>query len=145
MALFDKAGIRFQYPENWTLDESDALGGQRSVALYTPGGGFWSVIIHPPGEHIERLLDTAVKAMRKEYKELDVEPVIENLGDVQLEGYDLNFYCLDLTNSALLRVAQSSDATLLIMYQAEDREFDAIGKVFQAITISLLRESTVTY
>ncbi len=145
MAVFDKAGIHFQYPENWTLDESDALGGQRSVALFTPGGGFWSVIIHPPGEHIERLLDTVVKTMRKEYKELDVEPVIDKIGDFDLEGYDLNFYCLDLTNSAIIRVAQSPDATLLIMYQAEDREFDKMQQVFQAITISLLRESNVVF
>src|SRR5689334_1840144 len=109
MAVFDKAGIHFQYPENWTLDESEALGGQRSVALNTPGGGFWSVIVHPPGENIERLLDSVVKTMRKEYKELDVEPANEEIEGAQLEGYDLNFYCLDLTNSAVIRVAQSAD------------------------------------
>src|SRR3954454_15155476 len=91
MAVFDKVGIHFQYPENWTLDESEALGGQRSVALYTPGGGFWSVIVHPPGENVERLLETVVKAMRKEYKELDAEPANETIAGQELGGYDLNF------------------------------------------------------
>ena len=39
-ARFDKLGISFQYPENWTLDDSDALLGRKSVTVYSPGGRF---------------------------------------------------------------------------------------------------------
>ena len=37
-AIFDKLGIRFQYPENWTLDESEALAGDQAVTVFSPGG-----------------------------------------------------------------------------------------------------------
>ena len=45
-AHFDSLGISFQYPDNWTLDDSDALLGRKSVTVYSPGGAFWSVAIH---------------------------------------------------------------------------------------------------
>ena len=45
-ATFEKLGISFQYPENWTLDEQDALAGRKSVTVYSPGGAFWTVAVH---------------------------------------------------------------------------------------------------
>ena len=46
-AQFDSLGISFQYPENWTLDDSDALLGRKSITVYSPGGAFWAVVIIP--------------------------------------------------------------------------------------------------
>jgi len=57
-AKFDKMGISFQYPENWTLDEEDALQGRDSVTVYTPGGGFWSVAVHPSTTDPDQLATT---------------------------------------------------------------------------------------
>ncbi len=139
MAVFDKLGIRFQYPDNWTLDETEALAGERSVTVYSPEGAFWSLTLHPPLEPAEPLLQAVLKTMRKEYAELDAEEVSETIADVALTGYDLNFYCLDLTNTALVRVAHTPEITLLLMCQAEDREYQRVERVFQAMTTSLLR------
>ena len=30
---YEKLGISFQYPDNWTLDEEDALAGRNSVTV----------------------------------------------------------------------------------------------------------------
>lgn len=138
-AVFEKLGIRFQYPENWTLDEADALEGNEAVTLYTPGGAFWTVILHPHGLSASELADTALQALKAEYQDLDAEQVKETTSGVVAIGYDVNFYCLDLTNTAMIRVYSRDDATLLVMFQADDREFEELAPVFRAITLSLLR------
>jgi len=137
-AEFHKLGISFQYPENWTLDEEDALAGRRSVTIFSPGGGFWSVSIHPHRTEPGELAKAAVEAMQDEYKELEVEEIKETMAGRQTVGYDLNFYYLDLTNTAKVRCLQTDKATYSIFCQAEDREFDQLQMVFRAITKSFL-------
>ena len=138
-AIFDKLGIRFAYPENWTLDESEAMAGNQVVTVNSPGGSFWSVMIHPPTVDPEKLVATALKAMRQQYDELDAEAVEETVAGRDLVGYDMNFYCLDLTNTAQVRSYRTAEAAYVIFCQADDREFDEIEDVFRAITFSMLR------
>ncbi len=110
-AVFDKFGICFQYPENWTLETESATPGRQSITVYSPGGGFWSVMAHWPDEDPAKLATAAVDAMRREYDELDSEPASEEIDGVPLTGYDLNFYCLDLTNTARIRTFSAGAAT----------------------------------
>jgi len=137
-AKFDKMGISFQYPENWTLDEEDALQGRDSVTVYTPGGGFWSVAVHPSTTDPDQLAQAAVDAMRQEYDSLEVEGAHEAVEGYELKGYDLNFYCLDLINTARVRCVRAGGGVYSVFCQAEDREFDQLALVFQAMTTSLL-------
>lgn len=137
-AVYDKMGIRFQYPENWTLEEEDALSGSGAVSVYSPGGAFWSIAIHPRFESPQRLIDAALKAMREEYEGLESEEVQEEVAGHEMLGYDLHFICLDLTNTSRIRCCHTDDATYLLFCQAEDREFESIEAVFQAMTVSLL-------
>src|SRR5687767_4732077 len=95
-AIYEKLGIRFRYPGNWTLDESDALEGQNSVCVYSPGGAFWSITLHPPDIDPQTLVDAALNAMRQEYQDLDAQAVRETVAGRELIGCDMNFYCLDL-------------------------------------------------
>lgn len=138
-AVYDKLGIRFQYPENWSLDESDAMAGDKSVTVYSPDGAFWTVIIRPHSLSPESLAEGALAAMRENYDELDAEAVEETIEGHDLVGYDMNFYCLDLTNTAMVRSYQTGTASLVVMFQADDREFASIEPIFRAITLSLLR------
>ncbi|HTQ38766.1 MAG TPA: hypothetical protein VMJ32_07045 [Pirellulales bacterium] len=137
-AVFDKFGIRFQYPENWTLEADNTAPGRQSVSVYSPGGAFWTVMLHPPDTDASELASTALVAMQNEYDELDSEPVQEEISRMGLIGFDLNFYCLDLTNTAWIRAGSNYSATFLVICQAEDREFEEVSGVFQAMTASLL-------
>lgn len=137
-AQYDKLGIRFQYPENWTLDEIEARDNRNSVSVYSPGGAFWSITLHPPDSSPQDLADAALAAMRQEYDELDAAPVAETVAGRNLVGWDMNFYCLDLTNTAIVRGFKTHEATYLVFCQADDREFDAVERIFAAITFSLL-------
>ena len=137
-AIFEKLGISFQFPDNWTLDEEDALAGRGSVTVYSPGGGFWSVAVHPHSTDPARLAKAAVAAMNEEYEELEAHETHEAVAGLETVGYDLNFYYLDLTNTAQIRCLRHERTTYAIFCQAEDREFDRIEMVFRAITTSLL-------
>lgn len=135
---FNKLGISFLYPDNWTLDEEDALAGHKSVTVYSPGGAFWSVSIHPPSADPERLAKTAAEAMKEEYEDLEAQVSRETIAGRQLHGYDFNFYCLDLTNTASVRCFRTNQAAYAVYCQAEDREFERVHAVFLAMTTSFL-------
>ncbi len=49
----------------------------------------------------------------------------------ELVGYDLAFYCLDLTNTAHVRSLRVAHTTYTIYCQAEDREYEQLKKVFR--------------
>ena len=138
-AVYDKMGISFQYPDNWDLDERDALEGERGVTVYSPGGAFWSVLLQPAGVDPQESADAALATLRKEYEELDAEPAEEQIGGQDLVGFDANFYYLDLTNTAYIRAFSTPDACYLILCQAEDRELAETDAVFRAMTTSLIR------
>jgi hypothetical protein len=137
-ARFASLGISFQYPDNWTLDDSDAVLGRKSVTVYSPGGAFWSVAIQTGSAEPDKLAAAIVKTMQNEYQGLEAEPIEEETAGHELFGYDLAFYCLDLTNTACVRSFRSACTTYTIYYQAEDRDYEKLRQVFQAITLTLL-------
>ena len=137
-ATYEKMGIRFLYPDNWSLDEQDALDDNPQVAVYSPGGAFWSVALHPRETDPSELAGAALRTLKSEYDDSEAEPVTEDIGGRLIDGYDLSFFYLDFTNTALIRSFRTDHNTCLILCQAEDREFDVVGPVFQAITTSLL-------
>ena len=136
---FHDLGISFQYPDNWALDEQDSVGEEPSVTLFSPGGAFWAVSVHPRTASPARLAETAVEAMQAEYERVEVEAVEEELEGHAMTGFDLNFFILDLTNTATVRCLRGPAATYTFFCQAEDREYEKVRAVFQAMTVSVLR------
>ena len=139
-AEYSKMGARFSYPENWTLDTDELNEKGNSITVYSPGGGLWSLGVHPAGTNAGQLAAEALEAMGEEYEHLESREISETNAEDILVGYDLNFFYLDLTSTAKIRCVRRSGATYAIFCQAEDREFEQIGEVFRAITASLLYE-----
>lgn len=135
---FAQAGLAFDYPDNWSVDTTDSAGGRAAVTVYSPEGAFWSVSAHAPGDDPAVLSQAVVAQMREEYRDLDSEAASETVSGRKLTGYDLNFYCLDLTNTASVRTLETTDAIYLFFCQAEDREWDRIAHVFRAMTTSFI-------
>ena len=96
---FHRFGLAFDYPENWVVDTDDSGGSHSAVTVYSPGGAFWSVSAHAPGGEPAILATAVVQQMRDEYRDLDSEPAVDTFAGHMLRGFDLNFYCLDLTNT----------------------------------------------
>jgi hypothetical protein len=139
-AIYDLDGLRFQYPENWVLADGDSDQLPRSITLHAPGGAFWSVDVHPHSIRPGDLLHEVVRGMQQEYSDLEQIPAPESIVGASADGLDLYFTCFDFIIAAKLRCLRHGHATYLFTYQAEDRDFDRLEPVFQAITISLLRD-----
>jgi len=140
-ATYERAGLQFLYPENWTLAD-DALDQiPRTIMLQSPTGAFWSVDIHPFSVDTEDLLRDTLAVMKEEYPELESVETEEDICDVPSRGLDLFFYCLDFVVAANIRALRVGHATYLLTYQGEDRDFEKLGPVFRAITTSLFSES----
>lgn len=133
-----KDGIQFQYPENWEMEENKADLECRTVSLQSPSGAFWSVSTHPRSADPRQLIEAATKAIQDDYEQVEFEDLTETIADHELLGRDINFYCLDLTNTACVRCLPSNQATYTIFYQAEDRDFKEKAPIFLAITTSFL-------
>jgi hypothetical protein len=140
-AIFDKSGVTFQYPENWTLEVDNPQPGEIAATVTSPTGAFWSVAMHPRKAEPLELTDTVLEAMRQEYPGLEAESVEETIEGHELVGHDLNFFYVDLVGTAQIRAVRLPWTTFAIHCQGEDREFGKIEPVFRAMTFSLLKSS----
>lgn len=138
--VYQNLGVRFDFPENWQISEEHASGWPRSVTIQPPGTGFWLLQVHEAAEPRE-LTQHVLQTMRAEYPELEADSFLEMIEATEVVGFDLNFYCLDLLIGAQTRSLRLGPLTLLILCQAEDREFDKLEPVFRAMLISLLRHA----
>lgn len=114
-------GLQFLYPDDWELSE-EVDDEQASITVSSPETAFWSatVIRNRPDPH--SVLRAALRAFEEEYEELDIEEAEEAIGDHQSAAAEVNFVCLELTNTAILRVAAMPHFTLLVLYQFQDAE-----------------------
>ena len=135
---FNRFGLAFDYPENWSVDTDDSQERYAAVTVYSPEGGFWSVSGHAAGGDPAELVEAVLAQMKAEYQDLDSEAAGDAIAGHALTGLDINFYCLDLTNTAQVRTLETEDAIYLLICQAEDREWAAVAPVFAAITTSFV-------
>jgi len=140
---FERMGLVFDYPDDWALeldaDGGSEAGGSPAVTLLSSGGGFWSVSRHEGDVNPSLLAEAVVAQMRSEYQDIDIEAASDSIGGHLLPGFDFNFYCLDLTNTASVRTLQGPGSLHVVFCQADDREWDRVAPVFAAMTTSLVR------
>jgi hypothetical protein len=138
VATYDRHGISFVYPENWQFSEELQGADTHCVTLQSPGSGFWMLQALHTTKSPELLAAEALRSVKQEYEDVEVARVDEQIEGTQCVGYDLFFYCLDFVVSSRVRSFSLDDRTCLLLWQAEDTEFEKIGPVFAAITASLL-------
>ena len=139
-AIYQQSGLRFLYPENWELDNRDDEGQPWSVSVHSPTGAFWSLTVYTAPPNLDRLAEETLSAIEEEYTEsfFESSPAEENIAGHAARGYDLSWFYLDFLIAARLRVFRISQHACVVLYQAEDRDFAELQRVFEAITFSLL-------
>ncbi len=143
-ATFDQFGLRFEYPDNWSVDQSEDIDSNQQVVVSSPHTAFWQLSKYPPGTDLEPLFDEVLAALRSEYEEIEVEPENDLVEGFTVKGFTVNFFYLDLTNTCWLRGIETPAANYLLICQAEDREFAQVELVFRAMLASVLRNLTVS-
>jgi hypothetical protein len=131
-ATYESAGVRFDYPEDWTLEEDKSEGGH-SVTLQSPQTAFLFLSFHPRTTRIEDVLEATLIALREDYPDLESEEVNEKIAGVRARGLDIEFFSMDLTNTCRVRSFQTDDNTVLLMCQSTDSELEYAGPVFDAM------------
>jgi hypothetical protein len=141
-ATFDQFGVRFDYPDNWSVEQSEDDDSSEQVVVSSPHTAFWQLSKHAAGTELEPLFDEVLAALRSEYQEIEVEPEDELIDGHLVTGFTVNFFCLELTSTCWLRGIETPEANYLLVCQAEDREFAQLELVFQAMLASVLRNLT---
>jgi hypothetical protein len=134
--VFEEAGIRFQYPDNWRLSREQADHGW-TVSVQSPDTAFFLLAFDEAMPDIEDVSQTVVEALRADYPELEAEDALESLAGQPAMGHNIRFFSLDLTNTCATRVFYSDAGTILVMWQANDLELDAVEPIFKAMCASL--------
>ncbi|MHB0955101.1 MAG: hypothetical protein ACYC6N_20190 [Pirellulaceae bacterium] len=141
VATYDRHEIRFVYPENWTLNEEHQDADTHCVTLQSPASGFWMLQAFRPPQMPELLAAEALRSVKQEFQDVEATSVEEELEGTPTVGYDLLFYCLDFIVDSKVRSFSIDGRSFVLLWQAEDKEFDALSPVFSAITASLLNEA----
>jgi hypothetical protein len=138
-AVYQQFGVRFLYPENWSILDEEADEWPRTVTLQSPETGFWTLQVYPPDQDARQAVLTVIESIREVYPDLEVLPAKETIGDAETKGVDIAFFYLDLLVEAKIRCLKTPSGVVLWHYQAESRELDKIEPVFRAIATSLLQ------
>lgn len=143
-AKYERDGIVFQYPENWSFEEEPRSGLPRTISVTSEEGAFWSMTLYSADQPLKELQHLYIETLEQEYEEVEIEDVEFPLGDETILATDLQFYCLDFLVHSRVIATQVGAFQALIAWQAEDRDFDKFEAVFQAITFSMLQSVKAT-
>lgn len=140
-AKYEKLGVQFLYPENWTILDEELDGWPQGVTVQSPGNAFWELQVYPSRMSRTKLAAEVLKVLQEEYEQLEAQAITEEICQRPAVGYDLGFFCLDFLITSRIRCLCVGGLTYLLIYQAESREFERQQLVFEAITQSLLTET----
>jgi hypothetical protein len=126
----------FAYPSTWEIAEQ-ASGHDLAVTVASEGSAFCTISLLAGRPTVKSVLDAALDAYRESYNDCDSYPVHERICSRQAKGLDVDFYYLELINSAWLRAFRTPRFTVLVLFQAGFDELPAARAVFEQICGSL--------
>lgn len=136
MARYAADGVTFEFPDGWELSREE-VAPNITVNLQVGRTAFWSLTLIAEAPPAVEVLQAAIEAYQSEYDSVDVYEDIEDLAGLPSANCELDFVYLDLVNSVNLRAEVAGDYTVLVVYQAEDRELDGLRPAFEAVTASV--------
>lgn len=137
--LYTGPGFQFRYPSGWFIDE-DRDPDELTVTVrpdVDDGTAFWSVTIMLQRPPVQSAMRTIVRAFEDEYSEIDTYPAEQEIAGRRAVGRDLEFVCLELTNTAGVRVFRTKEFTAVVLFQATDSELEQVQSAFRLMTGSL--------
>jgi hypothetical protein len=138
MTSFDRDGVHFQYPSNWTAEfAEDAESGGWAVTVESPGTAFLLVSLRPDAATPADLADQTLAALREEYQELDAQSAVRSLAGVPAIGHDIDFLTLDTPVACRTQCIDTPAGPLLVMCQTSEFDRDANEPVLRAVCASL--------
>ena len=129
-------GIRFRFPSTWELSE-ETSSDETTISIQSDGTSFWTIVLFKSRPDPDAVLDAVVAAFEQDYEEVDVLTAVSSLCGLPSLGRDVDFVCYDLLNSATLRAFQTSNQTVLVIFQGTDHELETTRTQLESISSSL--------
>ena len=136
---FSRAGVRLQYPENWTIQTEETESGW-TVTFQSKATAFLLLSLETGTDDPARLADETLEAMRKEYPGLESTFAVETVVGFPAVGHDMEFFALDLVNTCWTRCFEGPEGCMMLLGQCTDEELPVNGAVLAAIKQSLVLE-----
>lgn len=141
---YSNNGVNFRYPDGWEIEEADTGDGP-SVSVFPTeddpiGAGYWSLARIPIEDGLtpQDVANEVVQALVDEYEDVDVyDPEDDEIGPYPTVGFDVDFLCLELSNSVRIRTFSALGDVILVMFQYCDVDADLLQSAFVDITNSL--------
>jgi hypothetical protein len=132
-ATFDSFGLRFLYPDNWTVAERVEDANVDGVTFELPSGGFFSIERERQGMLDEEMIEEVSDTIESEYDEVEREEIVLEGSSDDERVVDFRFYYLDLLIVSRLILITIGDVRYMVQFQAESRDFDANEMVLAAV------------
>lgn len=137
-------GVKFAYPKNWFVQEAPWSSDSKAITVNSPDGYFWMVAIFPEGTNPDAAAKEVLRSLRREYSHLENTPTYRLIADRFLTGYEMNFFYLDLVNTAIILSLETDDRSYVIFWQycdvlvvtGEEYDFEDIA---EAMTYTFLK------
>ncbi len=144
---YDELGVRFIYPSNWFVQTETWDKGAYGITVDSPEGSFWSLAIYPKGVDLDAAAKQILGTLDAEYDEIDQAEVKRYVADRVLTGYEVNFFYLDLTSTALVLKFEDENRGYVVYWQTCDRlaltgENLSRSDVFDAMTHTFVSNLT---
>lgn len=147
---YDDLGVRFIYPNNWTVETQTWDKGTYAISVDSPEGSFWALAIYPKDVNLDDAAKKILAELHAEYDELEEEEITRYVADYVLEGYEINFFYLDMTSTAQALKFEDENRGYVVFWQTCDRMAVREGEeenlsrvdVFQAMTHTLVSNLT---
>jgi hypothetical protein len=138
ISTFERDGIRFQYPANWSLEVDDEEGEEGwAIALQSPETAFLQVSLRPDANDPAELADQLLEALKSEYKELDATNAVETFAGQLAIGHDLDFLTIDTAILCWTRCVETPAGPLAVLCQVSEYDRSRNEPVLRAICASL--------
>lgn len=122
MRIFQRNGIRFEYPGDWQLQTEPHEDSGWTVTISSPDIAFVLVSMLPDVDDAHQVADEALSSLKSEYAQLESTPAQLTIANHQAIGYDIDFISVDHVVFAQIRVIDTIHGCLLILMQTSDQD-----------------------
>ena len=133
---FDEDGVSFRYPDDWTLEREETESGW-TASLQSRETAFLVVTLDRSMPEPEQMVNTTLEALKSEYPGLEADAAVDMVAGEMAVGHDIAFFSFDLPNTAWTRSLYGGAGTVLLYWQANDLELEAVEPVLRAVAGSV--------
>ena len=137
---YTKHGISFSYPDIWELHE-EPDGNDVTISLAPCATSFWTLRIMPECPPPRQVVESCIAAFKEEYDDAEVSESNVIISEMPAFSREVEFVCMELTNSVGLASVRTTDFTILVWWQGTDHELEEFRPIFDHMTRSIQIDS----